>query len=99
MPQFAPVSASDVFTILTSHRSYCVYRSSAQQVVDALGRREESIEIGVISPSDDRSVPVTLALRDVVRIVEHQFVKNDLLRTWWDEPSKVVDIMRYRGAG
>jgi len=89
---------NDVFTILTARQSYCVQRNAAQRLVDALGRREETVTIEALSPDGDRLVSVVLQSRDVVQIIEHRFLKNGLLESWWSQPEKVVDLSQYRQA-
>lgn len=89
---------NDVFTILTARQSYCVRRNAAQRLVDALGRRDETVTIDALSPDGNGEIPVVLQLREVVQIIEHRFLKNSLLESWWSQPEKVVDLSQYREA-
>lgn len=92
------VSMDDVFTILTVRQSFCVRRNMAQRLVDALGRREETVTIDAMAPDGSTVASVLLHARDVIQIIEHRFLKNDLLESWWSHTEKVVDISEYRQA-
>ncbi len=85
------VANNDVFTILTRDFSYCVRRSAAQAVVDALSRREVSIDVATLSGEQN----VTVQLRDVVQIIEHRLLNNDRMQLWWSS-GNVIDFTRYR---
>ena len=71
-------------------------RESAQRVVDGLARRDSTALIDAIVPQGDETLAVTIDLRDVIRIIEHEFLANPSLAQWWDAPTKVVQLTSYR---